>query len=213
MRLLLKLLLTRMLQAMGASPHPSAQPSHSLPVSHSRHRRTAQRRAKLACDLKYWRLVHKYNRWLDCPKCGAERTSATCPNEKCKYKGRSRNRDGSTNTKEFCRPYAFEIDLEKFLTAPPPKYVRHFCARTWKEHEAATKRGEHPNVTEMPARKPAQPTPPLASSSSSSRAETGELKNRVSQQALAARFIWLGLSGRFEHPLSPVSYCVSSSPF
>jgi hypothetical protein len=121
-------------------------------------RRTAQRRAKLACDLKYWRLMHKFNRWLNCPKCGAERKTSTCPNEKCKYRGRSRNRDGSTNTKEFCRPYTFEIDLEKFLTATPPKYIRRFCARTWREHKEAAKRGEHPNVTEFP-RKPPQPGP------------------------------------------------------
>lgn len=124
------------------------------------HRRTAQRRAKLACDLKYWRLLHKFNRWLNCPKCGTERTSATCPNAECKHRGRSRNRDGSTNVKEFCRPWTFEIDLEKFLTAPPPKHIRHFCARTWKEHKAAAKRGEHPNLVEMPSPKPAQPVPP-----------------------------------------------------
>lgn len=124
------------------------------------HRRTAQRRAKLACDLKYWRLLHKFNRWLNCPKCGTERTSATCPNAECKHRGRSRNRDGSTNVKEFCRPWTFEIDLEKFLTAEPPKHVRHFCARTWKEHKAAAKRGEHPNLVEMPSPKPAQPVPP-----------------------------------------------------
>jgi hypothetical protein len=123
-------------------------------------RRTAQRRAKLACQLGYWRLLHKFNRWLSCPKCGAERTSATCPNEQCKHRGRSRNRDGSTNTKEFCRPYTFEIDIEKFLTATPPKFVRHFCARTWKEHKTAARRGEHPNVTEMPSRKPAQTDAP-----------------------------------------------------
>jgi hypothetical protein len=121
-------------------------------------RRTAQRRAKLACDLGYWRLVHKFNRWLNCPECGTERTSAKCPNEKCGHKGRSRNRDGTTNTKEFCRPYTFEIDIEKFVKAEPPKYARHFCARTWKEHKAAAKRGEHPNL--LPMRKPAQPVPP-----------------------------------------------------
>lgn len=124
------------------------------------HRRTAQRRAKLACDLKYWRLVHKFNRWLNCPKCGAERTQATCPNSNCKHRGRSRNRDGSTNTKEFCRPYTFEIDLEKFLTAEPSKYIRHFCARTWKEHKEAAKRGEHPNLKEMPRKTPAPVQPP-----------------------------------------------------
>jgi hypothetical protein len=122
-------------------------------------RRTAQRRAKLACGLNYWRQLHGYNRWLPCPKCGADRAAAICPNAECKHRGRSRNRDGSTNTKEFCRPYTFEIDLEKFLTATPPKFVRHFCARTWKEHKEAAKHGEHPNVTEMPSRKPAQPDP------------------------------------------------------
>ncbi len=121
------------------------------------HRRTAQRRAKLACNLNYWRLVHKFNRWLDCPKCGAARETGLC--SKCGYRGRSRNRDGSTNTKEYCRPYTFEIDLEKFLTATPPQYVRRFCARTWREHKEAAKHGDRPNVTEMPSRKPAQPDP------------------------------------------------------
>ncbi len=115
-------------------------------------RRTAQRRAKLACDLKHWRLVHKFNRWLDCPKCGAERATSTCA--KCGYRGRSRNRDGSTNTKEFCRPYTFEINLETFLTATPPKYVRHFCARTWKEHKEAAK---HTKLREFPSPPPSPP--------------------------------------------------------
>lgn len=120
------------------------------------HRRTAQRRAKIACDEKFWTRLHSYNRWLDCPKCSAPRKVGKC--DKCGHQGRSRNRDGSTNTKEFCRPYTYEIHLEKFLTAPPPKYIREFCARTWKEHQAAAKRGEHPNLLEM--RKPAQPAPP-----------------------------------------------------
>ena len=121
-------------------------------------RRTAQRRAALACRLNYWRRTHKYNRWLDCPQCGAARETGLCA--KCGHKGRSRNSDGSTNTKEFCRPYTFDIDIEKFLTAAAPKGIRRFCARTWKEHKQAAKRGDHPNVTEMPARKPAEPDKP-----------------------------------------------------
>lgn len=124
-------------------------------------RRTAQRRAKLACKLGYWKLQYGFNRWLNCPKCGTERSTATCPNESCKYRGRSRNRDGSTNTKEYCRPYTFEINLEAFRTAEPPKYIREFCARTWREHKEASKRGERPNVTEMP-RKTAQAVPESA---------------------------------------------------
>jgi hypothetical protein len=170
-------------------------------------RRTAQRRAKLACDLGYWRLVHKFNRWLNCPQCGAERTSAKCPNEKCGHKGRSRNRDGTTNTKEFCRPYTFEIDIDKFVKAEPPKYARHFCARTWKEHKAAAKRGEHPNL--LPMRKPAQPSepdPPPATSAPvpakqpaaehhRSLARSSERISRDARQALFNAYVALKRSG------------------
>lgn len=121
-------------------------------------RRTAQRRAKKACDKGFWRRTYNINRWLPCPQCGAERKAAKC--EKCGHKGRSLNPDGSTNMKEFCRPFTYEIDIEKFRMAPPPKGIRHFCARTWKEHKEAAKRGEHPNLVEMPPSVPsAAPKP------------------------------------------------------
>jgi hypothetical protein len=133
-------------------------------------RSTARWRARRAVQLGYWRLVRKPNSWSDCPKCGAERRKhkidckcGECPLharkcEKCGYEGRAKKPDGKANFDEFCRPYMYEINIEKFLFAPPAKGIRHFNHRSYQEHKAAAERGEHPNVTEMP-RKPAQPTP------------------------------------------------------
>lgn len=115
-------------------------------------KRTAQRRAKRACDLGFWRMTRKHNSWLPCPSCRAERKHAKC--EKCGHIGSSRD------LREYRRPFTYEIDVEKFRSAPRPREIRHFDARTYAEYKAAAKRGEHPNVTEMPSRKPTQPAPP-----------------------------------------------------
>jgi hypothetical protein len=121
-------------------------------------RSTARWRARRAVRLGYWRQLREANSWSNCRKCGAERESGKC--EKCGYVGRSKTPEGKANFDEFCRPYMYEIDIEKFRSAPRCKELRQFDARTYAEHKAAAKRGEHPNVTEMPSRKPAQPTPP-----------------------------------------------------
>jgi|SRR5579862_942117 len=115
-------------------------------------KRTAQRRVKRACDLGFWRRTRNLNSWLPCPKCNAERTSAKCSS--CGHKGSSRN------LREFRRPFTYEIDVEKFRSAPRPREIRHFDARTYAEYKAAARRGEHPNVTEMPARKSPGQEPP-----------------------------------------------------
>lgn len=121
-------------------------------------RSTARWRARQAVKHNYWRKVRDANSWSNCRKCGAERVIGRC--EKCGYVGRAKTPEGKPNFDEFCRPYMYEIDIEKFRTAPPPKGIRHFCARTWKEHKEAAKRGEHPNLVEMPERKSPQPTAP-----------------------------------------------------
>lgn len=120
-------------------------------------RSTARWRARQALKHGYWRELRKANSWSNCRKCGAERKTGKC--EKCGYVGRSKTPEGKANFDEFCRPYMYEIDIEKFRTAERAKGIRHFDARTYAEHKAAAKRGEHPNVTEMPARKPSQPSP------------------------------------------------------
>ena len=82
--------------------------------------------------------------------------------EKCKYEGSAKTPDGKANFNEFTfRPYMYELDIEKFQSALPAKGIRHFDHRTYQEHKAAAKRGEHPNVVDMAnhSRKPAQPAP------------------------------------------------------
>ncbi len=120
-------------------------------------RSTARWRARRAVRLGYWRELRKANAWSDCPKCGTKRKAGTC--DACGYVGRAKTPEGKANFDEFCRPFMYEIDIEKFRTAQRPKEIRHFDARTYAEYKQAAKRGEHPNVTEMPARKPAQPAP------------------------------------------------------
>ncbi len=120
-------------------------------------RSTARWRARQAVKHRYWRQLRKANSWSNCRKCGADRQTGKC--EKCGYVGRSKTPGGKANFDEFCRPYMYEIDIEKFRTAERAKGIRHFDARTYAEHKEAAKRGEHPNVTEMPARKPAPPEP------------------------------------------------------
>jgi hypothetical protein len=117
-------------------------------------RSTARWRARQAVKLRYWRQLREANSWSDCPKCGAERKRAKC--EKCSYEGRSKTPEGKANFDEFCRPFMYEIDIEKFRTAPRPKGIRHSEERTYAEYKQAAKRAE---IREMPTRKPAQPAP------------------------------------------------------
>ena len=120
-------------------------------------RSTVQRRIKRATRDAYWRRVRSANSWTNCPKCGKPRATGKC--DGCPYRGRSKDANGNW-TGEFMRVPVYEFDVQKFRTAPRCREIRHFDARTYAEYKAAAKRGEHLNVTEMPARKPAQPTPP-----------------------------------------------------
>jgi transposase len=120
-------------------------------------RSTVQRRIKRAVKLGFWRRLRDANSWIDCPKCSAKRRTGTCG--ACGYRGKSRDAKGNW-TGEFMRVPVYEFDIHKFRSAPRCREIRHFDARTYAEYKAAAKRGEHPNVTEMPSRKPAQPTPP-----------------------------------------------------
>jgi hypothetical protein len=120
-------------------------------------RSTARWRTRRAVKLGYWRRLRDANSWSNCPKCGTERDVATC--HQCGYVGRAKTPEGKANFDEFCRPFMYEIDIEKFRTAPRCRELRHFDARTYAEYKEAAKRGEHGNVTEMP-RKPSQPAPP-----------------------------------------------------
>jgi hypothetical protein len=119
-------------------------------------RSTARWRARRAVRLGYWKQLRDPNSWSNCPKCQAKRHSGTC--EKCGYQGRAKTPEGKANFDEFCRPYMYEIDIDKFRSAPRCKEIRHFDARTYAEYKEAAKRGEHSNVTEMP-RKPCPPAP------------------------------------------------------
>lgn len=129
-------------------------------------RSTARWRARRACALGYWRPLRNANSWSDCPKCGAKRNAGTC--EQCGYRGRAKTPEGKPNFDEFCRPYMYEIDIEKFRSAERPKEIRHFCARTYAEYKQEARAGEqsiggqstgeHANVTEMPRKSP-QPSP------------------------------------------------------
>jgi hypothetical protein len=131
-------------------------------------RSTARWRARRAVKLGYWKRLRKANSWSNCPKCGAERVIGKCGKfdesenfaEGCGYTGRAKTPEGKANFDEFCRTYMYELNVEKFLNATPAKGILHFNHRTYQEHKEAAKRGEHPNVTEMPARKPAHPVPP-----------------------------------------------------
>lgn len=119
-------------------------------------RSTARWRARRACALGYWKELRPANSWSNCPKCGAERKTGTCG--KCDYKGHSKTPDGKANFEEFCRPYMYEINIEKFRTAPRCRELRSFEARTYAEYKEGATRGEHAKVTEFP-RKPPQPGP------------------------------------------------------
>jgi hypothetical protein len=119
-------------------------------------RSTARWRARRACALGYWRQVRRANSWSHCPKCGTEREAGTCA--KCGYSGRAKTPEGKANFDEFCRPYMYEIDIDKFRAAQRPREIRHFDARTYAEYKESAARREHSNVT--PIRKPAKPADP-----------------------------------------------------
>lgn len=114
-------------------------------------KRTVQRRIKRACSLGFWRRTREANSWAPCPKCGTKRDEARCG--KCGYRGSSRNKG------EFTRPYTYEFDLAKFMATPRCREIHSADWRTYAEYKAAARR-EQPKVTEMPARKPTQPSAP-----------------------------------------------------
>jgi hypothetical protein len=120
-------------------------------------RSTARWRARRAVKLGYWRQLREANSWSNCPKCGAAREVGAC--DQCDYVGRAKTPEGKANFDEFCRPYMYEIDIEKFRTAKRCRELRNLDARTYEEYKDSVKRGERATVTEMPARKPAQPAP------------------------------------------------------
>lgn len=138
-------------------------------------RSTARWRARRAVKLGFWRLLRQPNSWSNCPKCGTERRKHSvdcmcgdCPMragrcKKCGYEGRAKTPAGKANFDEFCRPYMYEIDIEKFRTAPRPKGLLEFEERTYDAHKAAEKRAEaakeSAEVKEWP-RKPSRPAPP-----------------------------------------------------
>jgi len=105
-------------------------------------RSTIQRRIQRAKKEKFWRELHPMNHWLNCPKCGAERESAQCPNATCKHKGNGHNPD------EFRTTVTYAIDLEKFERTPPCRQVR----------EIRLKKGE---LRQMPAREPVAEAAPV----------------------------------------------------
>lgn len=113
-------------------------------------RSTIQRRIKRARREQYWRRVRETNSWNECPKCESPREASKCG--KCGYQGSRKNKG------EFSPAFTYEIDVQRFLTAPRCREIHSVDWRTYAEYKAAAKRGEHPNVTEMP-RKPAQPVP------------------------------------------------------
>lgn len=119
-------------------------------------RSTARWRARRACRLGFWREVRGANSWANCPKCGTAREVGKC--DKCNYVGRAKTTDGKPNFDEFCRPFMYEIDIEKFRSAPRCRELRHYEARTYAEFKELPRRGEHSNVSEFP-RKPSQPAP------------------------------------------------------
>jgi hypothetical protein len=101
-------------------------------------RSTIQRRIRRAKQDRYWRELKPMNSWLDCPKCGAERSEAKCP--KCEHKG------NGLNPNEFRRTFTYAIDIEKFERAQPCRQVR----------EIRLKKAE---LRQMPAREPATEAP------------------------------------------------------
>ncbi len=143
-------------------------------------RRTVQRRIKRAVQLGYWKRMRDANSWTDCPKCGKPRVTRKC--EACQYRGRSKDDSGNW-TGEFMRVPVYEFDLQKFRSAQRCREIHHFDHRTYQEHKAAAKRGEHPNVTEMP-RKP-DPTPPPKSPAPARREEP--LRKTAQHQRESAR--------------------------
>ena len=88
--------------------------------------------------------------------------TATCPNSMTASTGGDPGRIGMARPtrRNSAAPTLLKSISKSSLTAEPSKYIRHFCARTWKEHKEAAKRGEHPNLKEMPRKTPAPVQPP-----------------------------------------------------
>jgi hypothetical protein len=103
------------------------------------YRSTVQRRIQRAMRGRFWRKTRDMNIWLECPKCGAERESAQCPNQQCGHKGNGRN------PKEFRTTVTYAVDLEMFERTPPCRHVQ----------QIRLKKAE---VRQMPSRHPAEPT-------------------------------------------------------
>jgi hypothetical protein len=153
------------LQARGKWPHEDGPASTVLSVAILGMmlegvccRSTVQRRIKRAVHLGFWRRTREANSWTNCPQCSKPRTTGKC---ECGYKGRSRDANGNW-TGEFLRVPVYEFDIEKFRTAPRCREIRQFDARTYAEHKAAAKRGEHPNVAPWPSRTSPEQPPPKA---------------------------------------------------
>jgi hypothetical protein len=136
-------------------------------------RSTARWRTRRACKLGYWRKLRDANSWSNCPNCGSRRVVGVCgkfdANENfiagCGYQGRAKTPDGKANFNEFCRPFMYEIDIEKFRRAPRPKGLQHF-ERTYSEQKEAEKNSPapaHPLAEVTPIRKPSAPATPTPS--------------------------------------------------
>lgn len=123
-------------------------------------RSTARWRVRQACKLRYWKQLRRANSWSNCPKCGTERQTGLC--EKCGYRGRAKTPEGKANFDEFCRPFMYEIDIEKFRHAPRAKGLQYFATRTYDEYRTLPSHSSpHPHAEVTPIRKPAAPvTPP-----------------------------------------------------
>ncbi len=108
----------------------------------------AQRRAKRACELGFWRMTRKAQQLASLPEMRDGAQAVEMRELSAPWKQ-------SRSARVSAKPFTYEIDIEKFRSAPQPREIRHFDARSYAEYKAAAKRGEHPNVTEMPSRKPA----------------------------------------------------------
>jgi hypothetical protein len=69
------------------------------------HRSTIQRRLRRAQRELCLRQTRDMNSWLNCPKCGSERTTRECPNPKCAHRG------NGFDHREFRRTFTYEIDF------------------------------------------------------------------------------------------------------
>lgn len=153
-------------------------------------RSTIQRRIKRARQDQYWNRVRETNSWNDCPKCSTPRESSKCG--KCNYQGSRKNKG------EYSPAFTYELNVERFLAAPRCREIHSVNWRTYAEYKEAAKRGEHPNVTEMPARPDPEQTPPPKSPAPAKREEPirktalhqrESARNQKLSKTEAARFV------------------------